>query len=95
MPRKNVRKQPPKKRVQFRLTAPQAKEVALVGTFNDWDPQARSLKLDKKGIWKTSMTLEAGAYEYRFLVDGQWQNDPRAETVPNPCGSQNSVRDVA
>ena len=94
MPSKDTRKQPSKKRVQFKLAAPEAKEVALVGSFNDWDSKARFLKLDGKGIWKTSMTLGPGEYEYRFLVDGQWQNDPKAERVPNSYGSQNSVRGV-
>ena len=95
MPRKNARKLPSKKRVQFKLADPEAKEVTLAGSFNDWDPTARFLKVDGKGIWKTSMMLGPGAYEYRFLVDGQWQNDPKAEGVHNPYGSQNSVRDVA
>ena len=31
-------------------------------------------------------------YEYRFLVDGQWQNAPDAEVVPNPYGGQNCVQ---
>jgi len=36
--------------------------------------------------------LTPGRYEYRFLVDGQWRNDPEcAECVANPFGSENCV----
>ena len=94
MPRKKARKRPPKKRVYFKLTAPEAKEIALVGGFNHWDPDARPLKQNKKGIWRTYLMLDSGTYEYRFLVDGRWQNNPDAQVVPNPYGTQNCVRVV-
>ena len=91
----NSRKQSPKKRVYFRLEAPEARAVALVGTFNSWDPEARVLKRDKSGVWKTWMMLEPGTYEYRFLVDGRWRNASDAEVVPNPFGTHNNVQAVA
>ena len=43
--------------------------------------------LGKEGIWKTRITLEPGTCEYRFVVDGQWCNDPgRAEFRQNEFG---------
>ena len=47
MPRKNTRKQPPKKRAYFKLNAPEAQEVKLTGTFNNWQPDARHLQKDE------------------------------------------------
>ncbi|OGG55495.1 MAG: hypothetical protein A3F84_18790 [Candidatus Handelsmanbacteria bacterium RIFCSPLOWO2_12_FULL_64_10] len=95
MPRKNNRRHPPKKRVYFKLKAPKAEEVTLCGTFNNWETHSQRLRRDKKGVWGTSLVLEPGTYEYRFLVDGEWQNDPDAEMVaPNPYGTQNCVRMV-
>lgn len=85
---------PKKKGVYFRLKAPEAREVALCGSFNDWDTRACLLKRDRKGVWRTRLSLAPGIYEYRFLVDGQWQNDPDAEVTPNPYGAHNSVRVV-
>ena len=82
------------KRAYFKLTAPKAKEVKLLGAFNNWSPEARPLKQDKKGIWRTWLLLEPGTYEYRFLVDGEWQNDPHAEVVPNSYGTKNCVQVV-
>jgi hypothetical protein len=53
------------------------------------------MKKDKKGIWKTTASLKPGRYEYRFLVDGDWKNDPCCPgRVPNEFGSQNCVRIV-
>lgn len=65
-----------KKRKMFKLAAPGAGSVFLVGSFNDWDPDKRPLKADAKGIWKTTMSLEPGVHEYRFVVDGEWRDDP-------------------
>lgn len=84
-----------KKRVYFKLQAPAAKSVALVGTFNNWNPKSRTLKQDAKGVWRTWMMLQPGTYEYRFLVDGQWRNAPDADEVPNPFGTRNNVQAVA
>lgn len=36
--------------------------------------------------------LAPGAYEYRFVVDGEWVTDPRSkETVANPFGGHNTI----
>ena len=81
--------------VAFTLFAPDARNVLLAGNFTDWERAPLSLKKQKNGLWKTTLTLTPGAYEYRLLVDGQWRDDPDCPTrVPNGCGSQNCVRVV-
>ncbi|MCZ6636009.1 MAG: isoamylase early set domain-containing protein [bacterium] len=92
--KKNGRKKPARRRVSFKLDAPKAQRVNLVGTFNHWDPKARTLRQDPKGTWKTNMLLEPGQYEFRFLVDGNWRNDPESKYVCNAFGSENCVRVV-
>ncbi len=83
------------KKVQFEFFAPGALKVFLAGDFNNWDTTANPMKKDKKGLWKTTVSLEPGRYEYRFLVDGNWANDPScAGCVPNEFGSTNCVRIV-
>ena len=80
------------KRTIFRLYAPEAKEVFLAGSFNDWEPAAQPLKPDKNGNWKTRISLESGTHEYRFVVDGEWKDDPMNEEAwPNAFGTNNSV----
>jgi 1,4-alpha-glucan branching enzyme len=83
------------KKVPFEFMAPDARKVSLAGDFNDWDTTASPMKKDKKGMWKATVSLNPGRYEYRFLVDGNWENDPACcDCVPNEFGTQNCVRIV-
>jgi 1,4-alpha-glucan branching enzyme len=85
----------PKKRVTFKLIAPEAGQVILAGTFNGWAEDATPLKRDAKGVWKTQVTLEPGRYEYRFRVDGHWRDDPENPArIPNGFGTENCIREV-
>mgnify|MGYP002640823408 FL=1 len=84
-----------KKRANFQLVAPGAQEVCVAGTFNDWDPTIRPLKRGKDDVFKTWMNLPTGTYEYRFVVDGKWHEDPSCDrTSPSPFGGHNSVLEV-
>ncbi len=78
-----------KKRVYFRLQVASANAVAVLGDFNNWE--RRSLRQQKKGLWTTWTTLTPGRYEYRYQIDGEWRNDPKAPVVPNEFGSENNV----
>lgn len=81
-----------KKKIEFVLEAPQAKAVAVAGTFNDWDTSRTPLHRDNDGTWRTKVKLSCGRHEYRFVADGEWISDPKAmESAPNPHGSENSV----
>ena len=77
-------------------TAPalDAKEVCLVGDFNEWDESATPMQALKDGRFKIVLELEPERdYEFRYLVDGsEWHNDWEADKyVPNPHGSDNCV----
>lgn len=61
--------------VPFRLKAPKAAEVLLVGDFNLWD--ADGTELENHGeTWETVVPLPPGSYHYLFKVDGIWTPDP-------------------
>ena len=84
------------KKVSFEYYAPQAKKVQLAGDFNGWNPQKTVLKEGKKGKWEATLSLSSGRYQYRFYVDGNWQNDQKpVECLPNPYGTWNCVIEVA
>jgi 1,4-alpha-glucan branching enzyme len=71
---------------------PKAMEVCIAGSFNDWHPAATLMISLGDGKWAKELALPPGRYEYRFVVDGQWVDDPAAkETVPNPFGGFNAV----
>jgi 1,4-alpha-glucan branching enzyme len=76
----------------FSLEASEAKEVFLTGDFNDWSPEKHPMRKDDNGTWKKRLILSPGNYEYKFVVDGQWTEDPRNNRrCPNCFGSYNSV----
>ena len=83
---------PTKKRVAFKLHAPEAGQVFVAGSFDDWDPTRRPMQQDSRGMWRTRVSLEPGEHEYRFVVDGDWQDDPACEErVANDFGLLNCV----
>jgi 1,4-alpha-glucan branching enzyme len=84
-----------KKRVSFRIRAPHAREVSVAGTFNGWDPSARPLKRGPDGGWAVTFFLAPGKYEYRFVVDGIWTDDPSCTSrCRNQYGGENCILEV-
>ena len=83
------------KMVDFRIFAPMAKKVYLAGCFNSWKANSISAKKDAKGNWTAKINLHPGKYEYRFIVDGNWVNDPNCKNFSsNNLGSQNCIMEV-
>jgi 1,4-alpha-glucan branching enzyme len=79
----------------FSFTAPTATSVQLVGDFTHWQQKPINLQKRADGIWHVAVELEPGPHHYRFLVDGQWRDDPECTVqVPNPFGDRDSVRQV-
>ncbi len=79
----------------FVLRAPQARQVSVAGTFNNWNTNSSKLTKDFRGNWTGSVRLQPGRYEYRFFVDGNWADDPKARTTtPNQFGSQNAILEI-
>ncbi|NGO39274.1 hypothetical protein G4L39_07665 [Limisphaera ngatamarikiensis] len=80
----------------FRFTAPDAMSVLLVGDFTHWQNAPIPMRKGPGGVWEVTVPLAPGIYHYRFLVDGEWRDDPECTLrVPNPFGSQNNVRFVS
>ena len=95
MSKPKQKKKAQNKRITFKLEAPEAKETILVGDFNNWDVVKHRMKKDNKGRWNKIVTLSPGRYAYKFLVDGEWQNDPSNEqVVPNCFGTLNNFVNV-
>jgi len=80
-----------KKRVTFILEVKGAKNISLMGDFNNWNEKTHPMKKDDDDLWKKTVFLNSGRYEYRFLVDGQWQNDHRNNQLcKNRFGTYNN-----
>lgn len=85
-----------KKKVSFQFRAPEtASSVKLCGNFTNWEQGGIVMKHARSGEWKAQVSLDQGEYEYKYLVDGHWYNDPQAERqLPNVWGSENSIKVV-
>jgi len=46
--------------VQFVISAPEARTVALAGDFNEWDPSIQLDDVDGDGFWSGRVALEPG-----------------------------------
>lgn len=79
--------------VRFELSAPKATHVALVGSFNRWNPVATPLERDPgTGKWVVALRLPPGRHVYAFVVDGDVTADPAApRAADDDFGSSNSV----
>jgi hypothetical protein len=65
--------------------------VAVTGCFNNWSEHIPLTK-DQKGVWHTSIHLEPGTYEYKFVVDGyRWCFDILKPHRADDRGNRNNV----
>ena len=78
--------------VRFGLEVSGARRVSVVGTFNNWNPEATPLRCVGGTRWFVYWPIEIGRHEYRFVVDGNVVDDPAArEFVPAVQGGRNAV----
>ncbi len=80
--------------VRFVLVAPEARNVSVVGDFNNWNRTTTALAPSgSDGMWTTSVPLPPGRHEYAFIVDGQhWISDPLASvTIHDDFGTASSI----
>ena len=78
---------------QFAFQGPTTRQVSLAGDFNNWDTNAAPMQRSLDGIWRLSLPLEPGRYEYRFYADGVWLDDPSAQQrAANALGTENCVK---
>lgn len=84
-----------RRRVTLSYEAPQAETVLLMGDFNKWNEKKHPMIKRKSGLWEKIIVVQPGRYEYRFLVDGHWQNDPgNTRLCPNCFGSSNNILEI-
>jgi chromosome partitioning protein len=73
-----------------------ANDVRIAGDFNGWvpDKNVRSLVQaeGEQRVWTKILNLPPGTYHYRYVVDGEWREDPaNPQAAPGPVGGRNSV----
>jgi chromosome partitioning protein len=89
----------PPREVVVRFKDSAAGDVRIAGDFNGWVPDrgVRSLIATEgqSRVWTKILTLEPGTYQYRYVVDGEWREDPgNPKSAPGPTGQPNSILHV-
>lgn len=86
---------PQLRNVEFSFHAPGARSVQLAGDFTNWEQFPLDLMRSEDGTWFTFVPLAPGQYNYRFIVDGQWMDDPNSrQRIQNPFGTSNAIKTV-
>lgn len=79
----------------FVVRANGASSVRLAGDFNDWNPERSLMQRVDGDTFHIKLPLSPGRYQYRYVIDGRWQNDPANEWVEhNPFGEVNNVVEI-
>jgi len=79
--------------ILFNVDAPGAKDIYVVGDFNDWKiaEDYRLSKIDNSR-WEKKLGLKAGRYKYKFIIDGEWISDSQnKEREQNSFGTFDSI----
>lgn len=80
--------------MRFTLSAPEAKKVFVVGSFNHWIKGATPMAaVGSSGLWSVDVPLKEGEYTFMYLIDGvRWLTPPLAEDfVTDGFGQTNGV----
>jgi chromosome partitioning protein len=72
-----------------------ARDVRIAGDFNGWVPDrgvaSELVEVDGARVWRKILHVPPGAYEYRYVVDGEWREDPEnPDRVPSLLGPPHS-----
>lgn len=77
--------------VAFRVWAPNAQHVAVIGSFNDWASDKHPMQAEENGRWYVNVPTAHAGDQYKFLLttpQGELKRiDPYAREVTNSIGN--------
>ena len=79
--------------IKFYITRKDCAKLAVVGSFNSWNPNTSPMSKTDDGKWETTVILSPGKYSYKFLIDNKIRiSDPACELKePDGFGGINSI----
>ena len=89
-------------RCAFRVWAPHAGRISLVGDFNDWVAETVWLWHEGDGWWSVDVGGVRAGQQYKFVIENrggggdnpggvQWRTDARSYDVPSSGANSNSI----
>jgi len=77
--------------VAFRVWAPHAEHVSVIGSFNDWDGAAHPMESEPGGLWSINVEGARIGDHYKYQLATPWgmikRIDPYAREVTNSVGN--------
>jgi len=77
--------------VAFRVWAPHAQHVSVIGSFNDWDGSKHPMRPEENGYWYANIAEAHASDQYLFLLStqsGEFKRiDPYAREVTSSIGN--------
>lgn len=77
--------------VAFRVWAPHAQRVCVIGSFNEWDAARHPMHSEENGYWYVNVAEAHADDEYLFLLSTPWGEfkriDPYAREVTSSIGN--------
>ena len=80
--------------VRFVMAHPEARRVAVAGSFNQWSTASHPLApAASPGVWTAVVPLPPGEHRFMYVVDGDtWLTPPLAEDYADDgFGSKNGI----
>jgi len=80
------------RKVTLTFTGLNTTDLKIAGDFNDWEPDKGVTTSLSNGTISKTFSARPGAYQYRLIVNGNWQKDPtNPNRAINEFGATNSV----
>ncbi|MHB8622800.1 MAG: AAA family ATPase [Sulfuricaulis sp.] len=93
--RSRVNHLPDRRKIVLYLFGYENMKVQLAGEFNSWMPDQGVITRIVNGVVEKTIMLSPGTYQYRYVINGKWQEDPsNPEVIPNHSGGFNSILHV-
>ena len=79
--------------MRFALAHPEARSVALAGSFNDWSTTSHRMSRQASGMWTIVVALPPGEHLFMFVVnDEAWITPPAADDYADDgFGKRNGI----
>ena len=69
----------------------QPKVVEVSGSFDGWKKRYRLIHYPRERKWEISIKIKKGKHLYKYIIDNNWQINPRE---PSEAGSDGIVNNV-
>ena len=72
----------------------EGEEVKIAGSFSGWKEQYKLIKDPNDNIFKLTLKLNCGKYQYKYIVDGDWKCAEGQPKITDEKGITNNILEI-